>query len=149
MKEASKNTEENKNQSQELYSKYREDLLKRQLSNNENYDRAILTLSTAALGMTVTFIRDLKQPDWIAALMIAWICMVIAIIAIVASYQLSQRAIKDHLEFAFDYYKRDDVSAADKVSPFSVWHERMVACAGVAFILGIISILFFFGLNLI
>jgi len=44
---------------QELYKNTREDLLKRQLSNSERLDNAILTLSTGMLALSFAFIKDI------------------------------------------------------------------------------------------
>jgi hypothetical protein len=35
------------------------DLLKRQVSNSENYDRAILSLATLFLGLSFAFLKDI------------------------------------------------------------------------------------------
>jgi hypothetical protein len=132
----------------ELHSKFRDDLLKRQLSNNENYDRAILTLSTAALGLTVTFIRNLTTLKCPGVLITAWVCMVLAIMAIVISYPISQKAIDKQLEFAERYYIQDDESAADAKNHLAIYHDIFVTSAGFIFVAGIICILVFFGINL-
>jgi hypothetical protein len=42
-----------------LYSETRKDLLNRQLSNAENFDKAILSLSTAGLGFSLAFIKGI------------------------------------------------------------------------------------------
>jgi hypothetical protein len=42
-----------------MYSEVRQDLLKRQFSNAENFDKAILSLSTAGLGFSLAFLKDL------------------------------------------------------------------------------------------
>lgn len=44
---------------QRIHSETRQDLLKRQLSNAENFDKAILSLSTAGLGFSLAFIKDI------------------------------------------------------------------------------------------
>lgn len=141
-------TEASKKEKRESYSKFRDDLLKRQLSNNENYDRAILTLSTAALGLTVTFIRNLNPPKCPGVLIVAWVCMVLAIMAIIISYPISQKAIDKQLEFAERYYIQDDESAADAKNHLAIYHDILVASAGFTFVAGIICMLVFFGINL-
>ena len=40
----------------QMYDKFRDELLKRDLSNTENYDKAILTLSASSLGLSLTAI---------------------------------------------------------------------------------------------
>ena len=44
---------------QRLYEEYRKDLLARQLSNAQNFDKAVLSLSTAGLGFSLAFIKDI------------------------------------------------------------------------------------------
>jgi len=44
---------------QRVYERTRDDLLKRQLSNAENFDKAILSVSTAALGFSLAFLKDI------------------------------------------------------------------------------------------
>ena len=147
LENVSDNIEQSKKEKRDNYSKFRDDLLKRQLSNNENYDRAILTLSTAALGLTVSFIRDLQQPTYRGLLIAAWFFLVLAIIAIISSYPISQKAIDKQLEFAERYYIQDDESAADAKNHLAVCHDNLVTFAGISFVAGIIFTLVFFGIN--
>ena len=41
-----------------LLTETRADLLKRQLSNSESHDRAVLSLSTVFLGFSLAFLKD-------------------------------------------------------------------------------------------
>ncbi|WP_157385745.1 hypothetical protein [Methylosarcina fibrata] len=50
-------TEEQQKRANELYDSYRDEVRKRQLSNNENYDKTILSLSSAGLALSLTAIR--------------------------------------------------------------------------------------------
>jgi len=54
-----KNTDADQESRSKLYREYYAELLKRQLSNSENADRAILSVSTAALGFSLAFIKDI------------------------------------------------------------------------------------------
>ena len=45
----------------ELYVKEEEDLSKRDLSNVENLDKAILSLSSAGLGLSLVFIKNVVE----------------------------------------------------------------------------------------
>ena len=50
-----------------LLAETRADLLKRQLSNSENYDKAVISLSTAFLGFSLAFLKDLvpiHRAEW-------------------------------------------------------------------------------------
>lgn len=60
---------------QRLLAETRADLFKRQLSNAENYDKAILSLSTAFLGLSFAFMKDhvpAHQAEWLYLLYGSW-----------------------------------------------------------------------------
>lgn len=67
---ARKNMDADQERHLKLYADARADLLKRQLSNSENADRAILSVSTAALGFSLAFLKDIvplsafSRPNW-------------------------------------------------------------------------------------
>ena len=46
-------------ENQRIYERMRDELIISQRSNSENFDKAILSLSSAALGLTLTFISNL------------------------------------------------------------------------------------------
>ena len=41
-----------------LFKETYDELVKKQISNSENFDRSILTLSTSGLGISLAFIKD-------------------------------------------------------------------------------------------
>src|SRR4051812_20704627 len=41
-----------------LHKEHKDELVKKQISNAENFDKSVLTLSTSALGFSVAFIKD-------------------------------------------------------------------------------------------
>ena len=132
---------------QELYAKTREDLLKRQLSNNENLDRSILTLSSAALGLSVPFIRGLPRIDCPTLIILSWLSFVVAIIATICSYHVSQHGIGKQLDIAERYYLKEDDSALDTKNHAAKWNENLAYVSTICFVLGIILLLVFFGVN--
>ena len=65
----------------ELYVKEEEELSKRDLSNVENLDKAILSLSSAGLGLSLVFIRNvvkLAEADHVWVLHVSWLMFVLA-----------------------------------------------------------------------
>ena len=61
-----------------LLAETRADLLKRQLSNAENYDKAVLSLSTAFLGFSLAFLKDLAPihlAEWRCFLYGSWMAL--------------------------------------------------------------------------
>lgn len=132
----------------DLYAKTREDLLKRQLSNNENFDRAILTLSSAGLATSVAFLRGMDAESGTCFLVLSWIALVLAIVATLVSFQTSQAGISRQLELAEDYYLKQNDSALTATNRWANITDQLARWSAVCFILGIILLLCFFGSNL-
>ena len=123
-----------------LLAEARADLLKRQLSNAENYDKAILSLSTAFLGFSFAFLKDFV-PDHLVErlnlLYVSWGMLAAAVVTTVISFWVSQWAIDVQLEKAVDYYLHDNKTALEK-SRIAKVTDWVNLAAGVFFILGIL-----------
>lgn len=132
----------------ELYQKTREDLLKRQLSNNENFDRSILTLSSAALALSVTFMKSGSSHHCFALLLLAWIGFVLSIISTIVSFLTSQRGILRQLELAENYYLKNDESALTARNSAAEWTDRLAYVSATSFVFGIFFLLVYFSSNL-
>ena len=132
----------------ELYQKTREDLLKRQLSNNENFDRSILTLSSAALALSVTFLKVGRTHNCFVILVFAWTGLVISIIVTVVSYLTSQQGIARQLELAEQYYLNGDEASLSARNRYAEWTDRFAYVSAISFVAGIILLLVYFSNNL-
>ncbi len=132
----------------ELYQKTREDLLKRQLSNNENFDRSILTLASAALALSVTFLNGTGAHGCFALLVLSWIGFVLAIVITIISYLTSQHGISRQLELAERYYLKNDDSALTATNLAAAWTDRCAVSSAVSFVIAIILLLTYFAINL-
>jgi hypothetical protein len=132
-----------------LLAETRADLLKRQLSNAENYDKAVLSLSTAFLGFSLAFLKDLVPihlAEWRCFLYGSWMALGGSVLCTIVSFWVSQRAIDVQLRKAEDYYLRDDQSALRK-SPMAKATDWVNAASGVLFVLGLLLTTTFVGLN--
>lgn len=92
----------------EMFDTFRDDLLKRDLSNTENYDKAVLTSSSAALGFSLTavkFIVPVESSSYVWLLLCGWLLLVISVIFSLTAYLISNKAIQIQLKNARDYYK--------------------------------------------
>ena len=141
------NTDSNEQQQREfLHSESRRDLLARQISNSVNYDNAILTLSSAALGLSLGFIKNIlpiEKVDYLLLLILSWISFVVAIILVIVSYFTSQKAIDKQLDIAYDYYIGKKESALKEKNNFAICTEKLNKLSGLLFIMAIgITILF-------
>ncbi|MEI8574822.1 hypothetical protein J0667_23065 [Methylomonas sp. WH-1] len=107
-------TEEEQKRCIEIHDAYRAELLKRQLSNTENYDKAILSLSSAALGLSLTAIKliipiDLAGHLW--SIKLSWVLFLLTIIFSLVSFLISNYGINRQLSIAENYYINALISA--------------------------------------
>ena len=131
-----------------LYEKTREELLDRQLSNSQLYDRAILTLSTSALGLSIAFIKDIFPDLETRCFLIAsWCLFSFAIISTILSFWAGQKAIKIHLIYAEKFYleKNEDYR---KTSCYAKISSCLNYCSGGLFIAAVVSTLVFVLINI-
>jgi len=144
-------TTDDKQVRQELYAKTRDDLLRRQLSNSENADRAVLTVSAAALGFSLAFIKDivpLGTATCPALLYLSWLFFVLATVITLASFFTSQRAIAAQLTLAERYYLQHEEDAL-KTRPMLATITDWLNLAGVVcFVVGILATCNFVAINL-
>jgi hypothetical protein len=132
---------------QRLYEQTRLELITKQNANSTIYDTSILTLSSAFLGLSVTFIKDVVSPlstaSYLPVLYCSWISFCIAIIVTVCSFMLGQRGYKKLLDGAERYYLKQDEDAFKISDTISKQIENANYLYGASFILGAILMLFF------
>ncbi len=122
--------------SKKLLEKYREDVQKRSLSNTENFDRSILTLSASFLGFSLAFIRDLASVNDVSNLWLlptSWMLFFVAIAATLASFQLSDNALTVALNQAESFYLRNELPGGKRKNSFENWNRYFTLGSGVAF----------------
>ena len=135
-----------------LHGKAREHLLKCQLSNSENYDRAILTLSTASLGLSVTFIKNMVEIDQAACLWLletSWVLFGIAIVTTVLSFQLSQRSIDFEFNRLNKYYLEKDDKAFGIPNVNGDRTKQAGYVSGITFVIALFTLMLFICLNIL
>ena len=143
--------EEDKKERKRLYETYREHNLKSQLSNSENFDKEILTLSSAFLGASLTFIKNvvpLTTAWYLWQLVASYIFFLLAIIITISSFLISQKALKLQLEHAEKYYLEFRNAYLKRKNCWASCTEYLSYYAALFFILGIIFIALFIILNL-
>jgi hypothetical protein len=138
-------TEDDSELRRELLAAARKELTERQFSNSESYDKAILTLSSAFLALSLTFIKDVLgsapvRGTW--TLYASWIAFAAAIISTVVSLRVSDAALNSQLELIEQYYQHRDESAAEK-SSLSRWVDRCNNASGLLFVVGIVLTVIF------
>lgn len=131
---------------QKLYAETRTDLLKRQLSNAENFDRSVLSLSSGLLAASIAFIKPSATGSGMghaAVLACSWVALAIAVASTMISFLVSQKAIDRQLDFAAKYYlQRQDDALQARNGP-AEWTVRLNWVAGCAFGAGIVLTVWF------
>lgn len=134
-----------------LYADTRADLLKRQLSNSENADRAILSVSTAALGFSLAFLKDivsLQGAVFFYLPYVSWALFVLAIVVTLISFFTSQKAIDEQLDLAHRYYIDRNDTAAVLRPKYAGITDALNKSGAVLLVVGLLATCMFVGINL-
>ncbi|SEN09711.1 hypothetical protein SAMN02800694_2760 [Luteibacter sp. UNCMF331Sha3.1] len=136
----------------QIYAKFLEEHNRRETSTSDAYDRAILTFSTGALALSLTFIKDLvpdfSQAAHKGALLAAWILWLLALMTTIGSFLVSLKAGRHEVRRANRYYLLEDNGALKEKNRWSsaIWILNPVA--GSFFALGAIFMVYFVYTNL-
>lgn len=134
-----------------LHSEYRQELLKRQLSNSENFDKAILSLSTAGLGFSLAFIKNIihiSEAHFVALLHVSWYLFAAAIILTVSSFLISQLGISKQLVYAEQYYLGGKEEFLRKKNPSATITIILNWLSGICFFTAVLITVIFVSQNL-
>ncbi|MBC7933162.1 MAG: hypothetical protein H7Z38_21575 [Rubrivivax sp.] len=80
---------------------YRSHLLAAEQKSIEEYDKALMTLSGGALGVSFVFIKDIIGADKIISiplLLIAWACWIVSLALVLINYFVSHLALRKAIE---------------------------------------------------
>lgn len=138
-------------QDHDSYRQYCEEINKRMLSNNESFDKAILSLSSAGLGLSLTFFKFVipaNQAASIELLKFGWYFFLSAIIITMASFIVSQQALKKEIVYAEKYYLEELEEFGNKNNPAANLTELLNVIAGILFIIALICIVNFVTKNI-
>jgi hypothetical protein len=120
-------------------------------SSSDEYDKSILTLSSAMLGLSLTFMKDIVPIAQIThrySLYVSWICFAVSVLSVICSFRLSIPAHCAHLKCLDDYYLRDDEAALSRKSGWSLIVECFNWASGLFFVRGLASSAYFVFANL-
>jgi hypothetical protein len=134
----------------ELYDKHEQQAWQDIQTTTDRFDQSMLTLSSAALGVSVAFIKDIvpfAQAVWSLLLYASWICFSLCIVVTVLSFQVSRAALKQHLDYLKRCYLDGDRRFFNKQSLAAKMLPVMSWTAATFFVLGIVSTLVFCGVN--
>jgi len=121
---------------------YRQWLVKADQQAATDFEKAIMTLSGGALGISIAFLKDIvptPQPETKIFIIIAWGTFAVSLGAILLSYLMSMRAIRVAIKRVDDgvIYKKGENSCASALT----WICNILGALG--FFLGVIFFLLF------
>jgi hypothetical protein len=137
--------------SMRIYSETRRDLLTRELSNSEAYDKAIISLSSALLGISLAFIKDIIRSGAACNkefLYYSWYLFASAIVLTIISFIMSNLGIKRQLKYAQRYYLEGKAEYLKKSNIFAKLTDLTNILAGISFVLAIVLTVMFVTLNI-
>lgn len=146
-----KRSEEEQKWAFEMHDRVREELLKRELSNSENYDKYLLTLSAASLGFSLTalrFVIPAASAEHIWMIKLGWMLLLGCIITSIAAFWISNKAIAIELKIAEDYYLNNKQDARNQKNNYKNINSYLNLYAGSMFALAILLIVLFAMLNI-
>ncbi len=115
-------------------------------SSTDSFDKSLLTVSSAALGFSVAFIKDiahLPTAAWRPVLYASWLCFAACIVITVFSFRLSVTALNRQLEYLNQYYEKKNESFLTKKSTAGIMLDVFTWLAASLFLGGIICTMIF------
>lgn len=129
-----------------IYERMRDELIQSQRMNSDNFDKAILSLSSAGLGITVSFITnliDLSKAHYLFALYLTWAFFIVAIVSTIISFLVSQSGISKQLDSLEKIYIKKEEVDNKKVMRIAKALKWLTVTSAIAFILAILFLVSF------
>lgn len=101
-----------------------------------SFDKSMITLCGAALGLSITFVQYIAPiPQATTLLWLAWLCFSLALIVTLASFLTAQSALRKQRDMLDQEYKRATEHA--RPNAFATWTNRLNISSIVLFISGV------------
>ena len=139
-------------QTQTIYSQFRNHLLEGRKLSFMQFDKAILTLSGGGLALSLTFIHNVVPISnsintW--SLVIAWILFAFSVMTTLISFISSQFAFDYQLKLAEEYYVKNNDKALQKLNKPARFTKLANIASATAFVLAVLFLLFFVSINIV
>jgi hypothetical protein len=99
-------------------------LVEMEQKSADQHDKAILTVASGGLALSITFLKDIAPnplPETWKYLGVSWACFVVGILAILLSFLTSQSACRKQRDFLDELYQKGSVAVAAKKNWWSSW----------------------------
>lgn len=108
-----------------LYSEFLAESHKRELASTDNFDKSILTLSSAGLGLSISFLKDFGGQGVVSPIFLfgSWVLFVVATLSTMLSFLSSIKGLEFGKETAHRGYRLGDYTAFDRMN---AWEKRTI-----------------------
>jgi hypothetical protein len=143
-----------KTRAEELHDEYLRRVWEGTTSQSASFDRHVLTLSGGALGLSVTFLKDvipISSAVCLPLLFVSWVWFILCVLITLISFRASIKALEKAVPYVTKYYLEGDAEALNKHLE-SQWTKAVDWCAYagiIFFVLGLIFTMMFVGVNLL
>lgn len=144
-------TEVEQKRSTAIFDSFRDELYKRQLSNSEAYDKAILSLSSAGLAISLTFIKfivPLEEAVHLAVLKASWVLFLLSVVTTLISFLTGNKGISIQLISAEQYYIEGQAKAFNKFNIYAYLNSSLNYVSGALFLIALTCVVSFVILNI-
>jgi hypothetical protein len=134
----------------EVYKAFTDDISKRQMKDSEMYDKSLLTLSSAFLGLAVTFTKDvvpLENASWIYLMYSSWVLFALTIIITIFSFIYAQFIYTQLIKWAGDYILDGKQEVKNKGGELGNKIIYLTSFSGLVFIVAVALLTSFVILN--
>jgi hypothetical protein len=132
------------------FAEYRSHLWGALQSSHEHFDKAILSLSSGGLALSLSFVANMggarPKLEWV--LIVSWCLFSAAILSNVLSLLVSQKAIGRQIEYAKNYYIDGQDEFLAKQNAFSLWTKRLNYGSGALFVCAVAATVLFASVNI-
>ena len=134
-----------------VYADHVAEINKREVSSSENFDKAVLTFSSAGLALSVGFLKDFVPIQSAAApwtLYWSWALFTAATCATIISFLVSSQALEAQKSRAYAYYIEGDDNALQRGNAWDRGTRVLNYMSGGAFLLAMVLSVVFISINL-
>lgn len=138
-------------QTLKIYDEYTRHLLECRRLSFEHFDKAILTLSSGGLGLSITFIHNIVSPYSAInkiALVTAWVSFALSVLSTLVSFITSQFAFDRQISLAEEYYVKNNEEALKKRNKPALVTRLLNIMSAFFFIMAVSSLLCFVSTNI-
>ena len=122
---------------------YRKDLLECDNTSVAEYDKAVMTLSGGAIGLSFSFLKDIGSMQHTSFLLTAWTLWGVSITSVVFSHYFSHRSMRHALKSLNDKTLNYERPGGNWDTAINILNP----VAGILFLAGLVVLLFFVSYN--